>query len=73
MALFYQVFELVGLTELYYAGSHGMDILGPVNSTVSDGHPNCIKSTDQLVKKFRFFSLDFILLKIYFTIILLHH
>ncbi|XP_044476418.1 probable trehalose-phosphate phosphatase F [Mangifera indica] len=51
-----KVFELVGLTELYYAGSHGMDILGPVNSTVSDGHPNCIKSTDQLGKEVNLFQ-----------------
>lgn len=41
-----QVFELVGLTELYYAGSHGMDIIGPVNAAVSDDHANCIESTD---------------------------
>ncbi|CAN0842019.1 Probable trehalose-phosphate phosphatase G [Linum grandiflorum] len=30
-----QVFKLVGLTELYYAGSHGMDIKGPTNQTSS--------------------------------------
>lgn len=44
-----QVYELVGLTELYYAGSHGMDIMGPVNHTEPNGHPNCTKSTDQPV------------------------
>ncbi|OIV99412.1 hypothetical protein TanjilG_17222 [Lupinus angustifolius] len=27
------VYEFVGLTELYYAGSHGMDIMCPVKST----------------------------------------
>ncbi|KAK4748549.1 hypothetical protein SAY87_015135 [Trapa incisa] len=30
------VYDLVGLTELYYAGSHGMDIMGPVNINVSN-------------------------------------
>lgn len=30
-----QVFDFVQLTELYYAGSHGMDIMGPAKS--SDG------------------------------------
>ncbi|KDP25632.1 hypothetical protein JCGZ_20788 [Jatropha curcas] len=42
-----KVYELVGLTELYYAGSHGMDIVGPINKAVSNDHPNCIQSTDQ--------------------------
>lgn len=30
-----QVYEFVQLAELYYAGSHGMDIMGPAKS--SDG------------------------------------
>uniref|UniRef100_A0A5B6ZIH0 Trehalose 6-phosphate phosphatase n=1 Tax=Davidia involucrata TaxID=16924 RepID=A0A5B6ZIH0_DAVIN len=30
-----KVYELVGLTELYYAGSHGMDIMCPVKDMVS--------------------------------------
>ncbi|KAJ0105384.1 hypothetical protein Patl1_18548 [Pistacia atlantica] len=51
-----KVYELVGLTELYYAGSHGMDIMGPVNNIVSDDHPNCIKSTDQLGKEVNLFQ-----------------
>ncbi|KAF8092479.1 hypothetical protein N665_0413s0022 [Sinapis alba] len=38
-----KVYELVGLTELYYAGSHGMDIMTPASAN----DPNCIKSTDQ--------------------------
>ncbi|MBA0861751.1 hypothetical protein Goshw_000459 [Gossypium schwendimanii] len=42
-----RVYELVGLTELYYAGSHGMDIMGPVSHAESGDHPNCIRSTDQ--------------------------
>jgi hypothetical protein len=33
-----QVFEFVKLAELYYAGSHGMDIKGPAKS--SSGHAN---------------------------------
>ena len=45
-----QVYEFVGLTELYYAGSHGMDIVGPVRQSTSDDHPNCIESTDTQVK-----------------------
>ncbi|XP_077246820.1 putative trehalose-phosphate phosphatase F [Tasmannia lanceolata] len=40
-----KVYEFVGLPELYYAGSHGMDIMGPVTHTVSvDDHSNCIRS-----------------------------
>lgn len=45
----FQVYELVKLTELYYAGSHGMDIIGPACHTLSDNHPNCVKSKDQNV------------------------
>lgn len=41
--LLFQVYDLVGLTELYYAGSHGMDIMGPVTNT------NNVNSTDQQV------------------------
>ncbi|XP_061356220.1 probable trehalose-phosphate phosphatase G [Gastrolobium bilobum] len=41
-----KVYEFVGVTELYYAGSHGMDIMGPLRQSVSDNHPNCIMSTD---------------------------
>lgn len=51
-----KVYELVGLTELYYAGSHGMDIMGPVDHTVSDDHPNSIKSTDQQGKEVNLFQ-----------------
>lgn len=45
---FLQVFEFVGLTELYYAGSHGMDIMGPVRPSSSD-NKNCIRSTNNEV------------------------
>ena len=45
-----QVYEFVGLSELYYAGSHGMDIVSPANgSAVLNGHPNCVKLTDNQV------------------------
>lgn len=48
----FQVYNFVGLTELYYAGSHGMDIMGPVNkSKFVNDHPNCIRSTDKQVSK----------------------
>ncbi|KAJ6676264.1 TREHALOSE-PHOSPHATE PHOSPHATASE A [Salix viminalis] len=41
-----KVYEFVGLTELYYAGSHGMDIASPVRQSICDDDPHCIKSTD---------------------------
>lgn len=47
---FLQVYELVGLTELYYAGSHGMDIMTPVNLNGSTEDSNSVKSTNQQVK-----------------------
>lgn len=49
LLLFNQVFEFVRLTELYYAGSHGMDIMGPVRPSSTDDHPNSIRSTDKQV------------------------
>ncbi|XP_051115184.1 probable trehalose-phosphate phosphatase G [Andrographis paniculata] len=42
-----KAYELVGLAELYYAGSHGMDIIFPVSDMVSESHVNCVKSTDK--------------------------
>uniref|UniRef100_A0A1D1Y9G0 Trehalose 6-phosphate phosphatase n=2 Tax=Anthurium amnicola TaxID=1678845 RepID=A0A1D1Y9G0_9ARAE len=52
-----KVYEFVGLTELYYAGSHGMDIIGPVRLSESvDGHPNCIRSTDKQGKEVNLFQ-----------------
>jgi trehalose 6-phosphate phosphatase len=42
----------VKLTELYYAGSHGMDIMGPVRMSESSGHHvECVTSTDSEVKQ----------------------
>ncbi|XP_050224124.1 trehalose-phosphate phosphatase A [Mercurialis annua] len=51
-----KVYEFVGLKELYYAGSHGMDIMGPVRQSVSDEHTNCIRSTDQQGKEVNLFQ-----------------
>lgn len=45
-----KVYDLVGLTELYYAGSHGMDIMGPVTNT------NNVNSTDQQGKEVKLFQ-----------------
>lgn len=42
-----KVNELVGLTELCYAGSHGMDIMFPVRDTTETNNSSCIKSTDK--------------------------
>ncbi|KAA8522262.1 hypothetical protein F0562_012935 [Nyssa sinensis] len=51
-----KVYELVGLTELYYAGSHGMDIMFPVSDMISTDHSNSIRSTDQQVKEVNLFQ-----------------
>ncbi|XP_022865961.1 trehalose-phosphate phosphatase A-like [Olea europaea var. sylvestris] len=50
-----KVYEFVGLTELYYAGSHGMDIMGPVRSISSD-YENCIRSSDEQGKEVNLFQ-----------------
>ncbi|MCD7472577.1 hypothetical protein HAX54_013849 [Datura stramonium] len=51
-----KVYELVGLTELYYAGSHGMDIMLPVKNMLSPNDSNCIKATDQQGKEVNLFQ-----------------
>ncbi|XP_038679007.1 probable trehalose-phosphate phosphatase F [Tripterygium wilfordii] len=53
-----KVYELVELRELYYAGSHGMDIMGPVNHSATDDHSNncIIRSTDQQDKEVNLFQ-----------------
>lgn len=51
-----KVYEFVRLTELYYAGSHGMDIMGPVREPVSDDHPNCIRNMDEQGKEVNLFQ-----------------
>ncbi|KAL1548063.1 trehalose-phosphatase [Salvia divinorum] len=50
------VFKLVGLTELYYAGSHGMDIIFPGMDIVSRNNVNCVKSTDKEGKEVNLFQ-----------------
>ncbi|PSR91567.1 Trehalose-phosphate phosphatase [Actinidia chinensis var. chinensis] len=51
-----KVYELVGLTELYYAGSHGMDIMCPVGGRESADPSSCIKTTDQQGKEVNLFQ-----------------
>ncbi|PIM99150.1 Trehalose-phosphatase [Handroanthus impetiginosus] len=51
-----KVYDLVGLTELYYAGSHGMDIMFPARDTASQDHLNCVKSTDLQGKEVNLFQ-----------------
>ncbi|XP_051143202.1 trehalose-phosphate phosphatase A-like [Andrographis paniculata] len=50
-----KVYEFVGLTELYYAGSHGMDIMGPVRASSSD-YKNGIRTTDKQGKEVNLFQ-----------------
>lgn len=48
----------MGLPQLYYAGSHGMDIVGPIRDSDSvDDHPHCIRTTDEQVKRIGVFVL----------------
>lgn len=51
-----KVYEFVGLTELYYAGSHGMDIVGPVRQSIYDDNRNCVRSTDEQGKEVNLFQ-----------------
>jgi len=52
-----KVFDFVKLTELYYAGSHGMDIMGPVRKSESSGHHvECVTSTDSEGKEVNLFQ-----------------
>ncbi|XP_041007729.1 trehalose-phosphate phosphatase A-like [Juglans microcarpa x Juglans regia] len=51
-----KVYEFVRLTELYYAGSHGMDIMGPVREHISNDLPDCIRSMDEQGKKVNLFQ-----------------
>ncbi|XP_057453789.1 trehalose-phosphate phosphatase A-like [Lotus japonicus] len=51
-----KVYDFVGVTELYYAGSHGMDILGPLRQSVSDNHPNCNRTTNKQGKEVNLFQ-----------------
>ncbi|CAA0820582.1 Probable trehalose-phosphate phosphatase F [Striga hermonthica] len=52
-----KVYELVGLSELYYAGSHGMDIIFPAKGMVNlKNHSNCAKFTDCKGKEVNLFQ-----------------
>ncbi|KAG6515478.1 probable trehalose-phosphate phosphatase F isoform X1 [Zingiber officinale] len=52
-----KVHEFVRISELYYAGSHGMDIMGPVRVSNSiDVHPDCIKTIDSQGKEVHLFQ-----------------
>ncbi|KAJ8505352.1 hypothetical protein OPV22_006238 [Ensete ventricosum] len=52
-----KVYEFVRLSELYYAGSHGMDIAGPLRESESVGdHPDCIRTTDEQGKEVHLFQ-----------------
>ncbi|KAE8801008.1 putative glycosyl hydrolase [Hordeum vulgare] len=51
------VFDFVKLTELYYAGSNGMDIMGPIRKSESNGqHVQCVRSTDSEGKEVNLFQ-----------------
>nr|GEW35080.1 probable trehalose-phosphate phosphatase F [Tanacetum cinerariifolium] len=51
-----KVRELVGLAELYYAGSHGMDIMFPVQETSTNDCSSYIRSTDKQGKDVNLFQ-----------------
>lgn len=53
-----KVFDFVRLTELYYAGSHGMDIMGPVGKTgsVTDHRSSGTNSSKKQDKEMKIFQ-----------------
>ncbi|CAL9101508.1 unnamed protein product [Musa acuminata var. zebrina] len=52
-----KVYEFVRLSELCYAGSHGMDIMGPLRESEYVGdHPDCIRTTDEQGKEVHLFQ-----------------
>ncbi|KAL2472002.1 putative trehalose-phosphate phosphatase G [Abeliophyllum distichum] len=51
-----KVYELVRLKELYYAGSHGMDIMFPAEDMASGNRSICTKYTDQQGKEVNLFQ-----------------
>ncbi|CAL4915485.1 unnamed protein product [Urochloa decumbens] len=51
-----KVFDFVKLNELYYAGSHGMDIMGPVGKAADSNGVECIRSTDSQGKEVNLFQ-----------------
>ncbi|KAL4179882.1 hypothetical protein AMTRI_Chr13g122370 [Amborella trichopoda] len=53
----HKVNEFVALSELYYAGSHGMDIMGPVRSSEPSNYSeSCVRSTDKEGKEVSLFQ-----------------
>ncbi|CAD5194469.1 unnamed protein product [Musa acuminata subsp. malaccensis] len=54
-----KLYKFVKLTGLYYAGSHAMDIIGPVKKdNIEDGHPNHTITTDKLVRDIPFLHIQ---------------
>ncbi|KAK7322447.1 hypothetical protein VNO77_25827 [Canavalia gladiata] len=51
-----KVYEFVGIRELYYAGSHGMDIMGPLRQSFSDNSPNGLRSADKQDNEVKLFQ-----------------
>lgn len=51
-----KVFDFVKLNELYYAGSHGMDIMGPVRKTADSNGVECIHTADLQGKEVNLFQ-----------------
>ncbi|ESR34915.1 hypothetical protein CICLE_v10005151mg [Citrus x clementina] len=51
-----KVYEFVGLAELYYAGSHGMDIMGPVRQSIPNDNADTIQSTGKQGKEVNLFQ-----------------
>jgi len=51
-----KVFDFVKLNELHYAGSHGMDIMGPIRKTADSNGVECIHSTDSKGKEVNLFQ-----------------
>ena len=51
-----QVYEFVGLSELYYAGSHGMDIMSPAGESLNHKHlSRTVSINEQVFIFFPFF------------------
>ena len=56
-----QVYEFVGLSELYYAGSHGMDIMSPAGESLNHKHlSRTVSINEQVFIFFPFFCFSVI-------------
>lgn len=42
------MYEFVGLSELYYAGSHGMDIMSPAGESLNHEHSRTVSVNEQV-------------------------